>query len=282
MEKNQAIIDILLSQMEENESIPPLSSNSLLLQQEVTKDSPSLEKIETMIKYDPALTSHVLKIANSVFYRGLHQIDNIKDAILRLGLNEMKNILIWAVHQSNFKTTDLFIKKFKTDLWYHSLSVATGALWTANYLDMENIASKAFIAGLLHDMGILYLLTAFEKTKSANKIEHYPSEFVLNELIKQFHTDQGYELLKLWNLPEQFIIIARDHHTQDFDQSNLLLVLIRLINQICLKMETGNKPEDTTAIFSSTEANILNLTELGIAEIEIGIEAAQKKFNTLS
>ncbi len=281
MEKNQAIIDILLSQMEKNESIPPLSSNSLLLQQEITKDSPSFKKIATMIRYDPALTSHVLKIANSVVYRGLNQIDNIKDAILRLGLDEMKNIIIWAVHKSNFKTKDPFIKKFKTDLWYHSLSCATGALWAANYLEMENIAPKAFIAGLLHDMGVLYLLTALEKTKSANKIEKYPSEFVLNELIKKFHTGQGYELLKLWNLPEQFTIVARDHHTQDFDQSDLLLVLIRLINKICRKMETGNKVDDTAAILASTEANILNLTELGIAEIEIGIEAQQEKFNIL-
>ena len=281
MENNQAIIDILLSKMEKNESIPPLSNNSLLLQRELTKDSLSLNKIGNLIKSDPALTSHVLKIANSIFYKGLNQVDNIKEAILRLGVDEIKKITVWAVHQSNFKTKDPFIKKYKTDLWFHSLSCATGALWAANYLDMEKIAPKAFIAGLLHDMGELYLLTALEKTKLANEIENYPSEFVLNELIKKFHTDQGYELLKHWNLPEQFLIIARDHHTQDFDQSDLLLVLIRLVDKICRKMETGNNINDTAVIVASTEANILNLTELGIAEIEIGIEDAQEKFKAL-
>ncbi len=106
MEKKQAIIDILLSQMEKNESIPPLSSNSLLLQRELTKDSPGLKKIGNLIKSDPALASHVLKIANSVVYKGLNQVDNIKEALLRLGLNEIKNITVWAVHQSNFKTKD--------------------------------------------------------------------------------------------------------------------------------------------------------------------------------
>ena len=146
---------------------------------------------------------------------------------------------------------------------------------------MDNIVPKSFVAGLLHYICALYLLTAIGKVKSANKIENYPSEFVLNELIKKFHTEQGYELLKHWNLSEQFLIVARDHHTKDFDQSNLLLVLIRLINKICLKIEKGNKIEDTAAIVASTEATILNLTELGIAEIEIGIEAEQEKFKTL-
>jgi len=130
-------------------------------------------------------------------------------------------------------------------------------------------------------MGALYLLTALEKIKNDEKIEQYPSEFVLNALIEKFHTEQGAQLLKLWNLPEQFMIIARDHHVDNFDQSNMLLVLIRLVNKICKKIEQGNKKEDTVVIVASDEANILNLTELGIAEIEIGIEAAQEKFKTL-
>ncbi|MDM8538670.1 HDOD domain-containing protein [Desulfobacterales bacterium HSG17] len=146
---------------------------------------------------------------------------------------------------------------------------------------MDDIVSKAFIAGLLHDMGALYLLTALQKIKRDNKIEQYPSEFVLNALIKKFHTEQGAQLLKHWNLPEPFIIIARDHHTDSFDQSDMLLVLIRLINRICKKMEKGNKKEATAVIVACDEANILNLSELGIAEIEIGIEAAQNKFKTL-
>jgi len=281
MENNKAIIDILLSQMGKSESIPPLSNNSMLLQRELTKESPDFKKMGNLIKSDPPLTSHVLKIANSPVYKGLEPVDNIKEALLRLGTNEIKNIATWAIHQSNFKTKDPFIKKFKANLWFHSLSCATGAVWAAKYLEMDEITPKAFIAGLLHDMGALYLLTALEKIKSDKEIEQYPSEFVLNALIEKFHTEQGAQLLKHWNLPEQFIIIARDHHIDNFDQSNMLLVLIRFINKICKKMEQGNKKEDTAVIVACDEANILNLSELGIAEIEIGIEAAQEKFKTL-
>ncbi len=283
MEKKEALIDIILSQVENEESLPPLSNNSLMLQREMTKGSPDLKKIETMVKADPSLTSHILKISNSIVYKGLEEVSSVKEAILRLGTDELNNIATWAIHQSNFQTKDPFIKTYKSNLWFHSLSCAVGSNWTAKYLDldMESIVSKAFISGLLHDMGSLCLLTALEKVKTQNKISKYPSEFLLQELIGQFHAEQGYKLLKYWNLPNEFCLVARDHSAEEFDHSNLLLTLVRLINQICNKMENDNKPEDTAAIISSIEADILGVSEIGIAEIEIEIESSQNKFKTL-
>lgn len=283
MKKKEAIIDVLLSQVKKEDSLPPLSNNSLLLQREITKESPDIKKLENMIKADPALTAHILKIANSVVYKGLEQVVSVKEAILRLGLIEISNIATWAIHQSNFQTNDPFIKNHKTKLWFHSLSCATGSLWTAKYLnlDMDEVISKAFISGLLHDMGSLCLLTALEKVKQDHKIEHYPSDFLLKELIYKFHADQGYQLLKYWNLSKEFYTIARDHHRKEFDEADLLLTLVRLVDQICLKIEKGNNPEEMAVIVSSAEANILGISEIGIAEIEIEIEASQKKFKPL-
>ncbi|MCK5696006.1 MAG: HDOD domain-containing protein [Desulfobacula sp.] len=283
MKKNEAIIDILLSQVKKEDSLLPLSQNSLMLQREITKNSPDFKKIENMIKADPALTSHILKIANSVVYKGLEEVDSVKEAILRLGTNEINNIATWTIHQSNFQTKDPFIKAYKTKLWFHSLSCAVGCVWTSKYLDLdrESVVSKAFISGLLHDMGSLCLLTALEKVKTENKIEDYPSDSLLQELIEKFHTDQGYKLLKYWNLPKEFYTVARDHHAEEFNHSDLLLTLVRLIDKICLKMETGNKPADTAAVISSIEAKLLGVSEIGIAEIEIEIEPSQEKFKTL-
>lgn len=281
MEKDKAIIDVILNEVKKEESLPPLSRNALSLQQEITKSSPDIKKIENMIKSDPSLTSHILRIANSVIYRGLEEIDSVKEAILRLGLEEIKNVAAWAIHQSNFKTKDPFINTYKSRLWFHSLSCAAGSAWAAKYLDLdtEAVGSKAFIAGLLHDMGSLALLTALEKAASNNKISTYPpADKVLSGLIQRFHPEQGYLLLKHWNLPKEYCIIAREHHAEDFDQSDILLVLIRLINKLCLKMEAGNKREDTAAVVSSIESNILGVSEIGIAEIEIEIESFQEKF----
>ena len=281
MSDDLAIIDILRAELADESSIPPMNNNSVRLQKEIAKESPNLKQIENLIKADAALTLQVLKIANSPMYKGLEQVDTIKEAMLRLGFDEIKNIVVWAIHQSSFQTDDPFIRDYKKRLFFHSLSCASGAVWAARYLDMEEVRPRAFIAGLLHDIGSIYLLTALEKVKKKNQIKKYPSDFVLEKLIHTYHTDEGYTLLKAWNLPDSLAVIARDHKAESFDTANHLLCLIRLVNQICVKMEKGNPPEETAAVISSSEAAILGVSELGIAEIEIGIEGAQEKFKAL-
>ncbi len=94
---------------------------------------------------------------------------------------------------------------------------------------------------------------------------------------------QKVSFLKVISVAFLEIVISRIFlrcHKKDFDHADLLLTLIRLIDRICLKMETGNKPEETAAIINSVEAGILDVSEIGIAEMEIGLEAAQDKFKS--
>ena len=199
--------------------------------------------------------------------------------MIRLGKIELCNIIIQAVHKNNFQSGDPFIRKFQRALLNHSLSCAIGSFWTAKYLELEDIIPKSFIAGLLHDMGKLYLLTAFEKMKAGKLIKNYPANALIEEIIAKLHAEQGYELLSHWNLPESLCKIAGDHHKEEFDQTDVLLVLVRCVDQVCNKMETGNKEEDTARIASSIEADILGISEIGLAEMEIAIEDYQSKFN---
>ncbi len=278
MNKEKSIIDILKSQMEKEDSLPVLSKNSLKLQNEITQKDPNLKKIEMMIKLDPSLASYVLKTANSPYYRGLEQIATIKEAMIRLGRIELCNIIIQAIHKNNFQSKDPFIREFQQALLNHSLSCAVGSFWTAKYLELEDMIPKSFIAGLLHDMGKLYLLAAFEKIKTKKMIKNYPANSLIEEIIAKFHAEQGFELLSYWNLPESLCKIAGDHHKEEFDQTDVLLVLVRCVNQVCNKMENGNKEEDTARIASSIEADILGISEIGLAEMEIAIEDYQAKF----
>ena len=277
MKSSESIVDVLKSQLNQETLIPTLSKNSLRLQDEVIKTDMSIRKVENLIKTDPAVTAHVLKVANSAFYKGLNRVDTIKEAILRLGSKELGNVVMWAVHQSNFHSKDKFINASQKRLWLHSISVAIGSQWLAKYLELEDIMPKAFVAGLLHDMGILYLLSALEKIKNENLIKTYPTTFLMEQIVSSLHGEQGAFLLKQWNLSDDFCNIAKDHHGADFDRSNVLLVLIRLVDQVCIKMEKGNLDDDTLAVAGSVEASLLGMTDINLAELEIAIEDVQKK-----
>jgi HD-like signal output (HDOD) protein len=222
----------------------------------------------------------VLKVANSIFYRGLNRVDTVKEAILRLGTKELGNVVMWAIHQSNFQSKDPFVNTCQKRLWFHSLSVALGSQWLANFLDLEDVQPKAFVAGLLHDMGTLYLLSALEKVKKDKLISTYPTAFLMEEIIDSLHGDQGAFLLNQWNLADDFSVVAKTHHGDDFDRTNVLLVLVRLVDRVCHKMEKGGQQaDDALAIAGSTEASLLGVTDINLAELEIYLEDVQKKIS---
>jgi HD-like signal output (HDOD) protein len=158
-----SIIDLIKQQSQKGDSLPVLDPNAMKIQTEATRSDPDFAELTRLIRMDPTLTSQVLRTANSPFYRGLGDVETIKEAVVRLGQTEMVNVIMKVVHQQNFKSKNPLIRPYQNKLWAHSVSCAIGSLWTARYLALEDLIPRAFIAGLLHDMGKLYLLTALKK-----------------------------------------------------------------------------------------------------------------------
>jgi HD-like signal output (HDOD) protein len=140
---------------------------------------------------------------------------------------------------------------------------------------MEELIPKAFIAGLLHDMGKLYLLTALEKILASKTAGFKPTPQLIEKILDNLHSVLGFSLLTKWYLPEQYRLIARDHHAQEYDRSDMLLVIVRLVNNVCIKMEKNDPLADLSGIVSSREADLLGIPEIGVAELEIALEDAR-------
>jgi HD-like signal output (HDOD) protein len=183
------------------------------------------------------------------------------------------------IHKQNFKSSNSFVRQYQNRLWTHSVRCAIGTLWTARHLSLDNIIPKAFIAGLLHDMGKLYILTALEKILRDKTAAIKPTPELMEKIMDSLHQELGYALLSKWNLPEQYRNIARDHHGETYDHSDLLLLIVRLVNEVCLKMERKDPNEDLSGIISSREADILGLSEITIAQLEIALEDAMAATN---
>lgn len=275
MPGNPSIIDIIKQQIRKEDSLPVLNPKAMKIQTEATRTVPDFAELTRLIRLDPTLTTQVLKTANSPFYRGLGDVDTLKEAVVRLGQTEMVNIIMKVVHQQNFKSRHPLIRSYQNKLWAHSVSCAIGSLWTARYLAMADLVPRAFIAGLLHDMGKLYLLTALEKILSSKSIGFKPPPQLIDKILSNLHSALGYNLLTKWHLPEQYRIIARDHHTEDFDRTDMLLLIVRLVNMVCNKMEASDLNMDLSGIVSSREADILGMPEIGVAELEIALEDAR-------
>ena len=109
--------------------------------------------IEKLIASDPALTSQVLRLANSAFYKGLTKISTIRNAMIRIGITEIANIVSLVTHQKNFHSKDAVVREILGKLWAHSVGCAIGSQWLATKRSLRDLCHEAFIAGLLHDVG---------------------------------------------------------------------------------------------------------------------------------
>jgi HD-like signal output (HDOD) protein len=79
-------------------------------------------------------------------------------------------------------------------------------------------------------------------------------------------------LLEKWNLPETYCHVCRDHHRRDYDAGNKLLVMVRLANLVCRKLGIGLRTDPDLILVTSTEAGILGLSDITLAELEIAME----------
>lgn len=272
MDKKISFVDLIQQFIDSGKVVLPVfTSAAMRVQQELVKKEPDMKVVMNIISGDQSLSSQVLQMANSAFYKGLVEVTTVKSAIVRLGMREVGRITLISSAKNQFQSRDREHKLIMRKLWQHSIGCGMGAKWLANRCDLEELESEAFFAGLFHDVGKLFVLMVIEQMKRKNK-KLRTSHALLAEAMTSLHASQGYKLMNTWNIPEKYCVVARDHHGKDFDNKNLLLALVRVANRICAKLGIGLKNEPNLVVSSTEESQILNLTELDLAELEIVLE----------
>jgi putative nucleotidyltransferase with HDIG domain len=267
-----SLIDVINRYIESDKiTLPVFNSIAARIQEEMARTEPNLETIEKIIASDQALSSQVLKIANSPFYRGLVEVGTVRLSITRLGMKEIEKIVLLATSQQHFKSTDKTINQIMKKLWQHSVGCAYGAVWLTKRREFGVEQSQAFFGGLFHDVGKLLIMVVVEHIKREDSTFKI-TEALLMEAMAQLHAREGAKLLKQWNMPEYFSVIARDHHAPEIDEKNYLLLLIRMANQVCHKLGIGLEKNEGLVLPTTLEASLLNLSEIDLAELEIALE----------
>lgn len=273
MSEQTPLVDLIAESLAAEEvELPPFDQTAMVIRKEMAKDNYRMEVIENHIIRDPAITSKVLQLANSSFYKGMKEITTVREALVRLGASEVANIVALVTQKQNFKTKDSAMKEFMDRLWVHSVASAVGANWIAKQSGMQGAIQEAFFAGLLHDVGKLFLFKVIEDLKQKGKLNSGLSVEFIEDVVHNMHAEQGYELLSKWNLPESYREVARKHHDAKVDDRDKLLLAVRLADKACHKCGYGCQCEPEIDLISSQEAILLDLSEVRLAELEIKLE----------
>jgi putative nucleotidyltransferase with HDIG domain len=277
MTENRSIVELINGYLQESTlNVPVFHTVAVRLQQVLSRPDFSIDEVNKLITADPGLASQVLRVSNSSFYSGLTKVTTIRDAIVRLGATSVANIAMLATQQDMYRSKDAKLNGIMSTLWQHALCCAIGAKWLATRTNLAAMAQEAFLGGLLHDIGKLFLLKVMEEIIKEGKSNGPISPALLTEVINSKHVEHGYLLMQKWSMPEAYCIIVNDHHIDHWDQGNLLLAMVRLVDQACNKLGVGMRPEPDLVLFASLEAQILGIKEITLAELEIVIEDAIK------
>ena len=176
----------------------------------------SASDIVKPIKSDAALSSSILKHSNSmVYYRGAPKICNLKDAIVRIGLEETKETCMVHAVYGLFEKQDKTFGFNRYQFWVHSLATGIIAKWLAKKIGYERL-DEALLSGVLHDLGKMilddYFNTDYDKIIRLAATQKRILSHVENELLETDHSFIGGRIAKNWKFPEKITYAIKNHH----------------------------------------------------------------------
>ena len=269
-----SIADVIQAHIDKDETaLPVFDGTSQRLQGMMSDSEFDMDEVEKLIASDPVLSAALLRVANSTFYAGLEKVTTPRQALTRLGAKQVSSVVTLVGQKKNYQVKAKSLAPLVTRLWQHSVACAVGSQWLCQRIKRNDLAGEAFQAGLLHDIGKLFVLRVIDEMMAGDASFEPPESLVL-ELLDQMHTDQGSKLLSQWNLPEQYIELVRDHHAPDFEDSDVLLIVVRIVDLACKRVGVSLVPDESVQLASSAEAEVLRLSDVVVAELEIAIEDA--------
>lgn len=183
--------------------------------------SMSAKSLASLIEKDQSLTARVLTVANSPYYGFSRRVSTVDLAIVVMGMNSIKEIVLSLILKRFLRTIrkDIFnISEF----WDYSVFCGSCSRLIAKKLDYR-ITGEAFVAGLMHDIGYLilveYLSKEFLEIKDIQAHKNcslFAAEF---EVMESTHCDLGSWLAEKWNLPEQLCNVIKNHHNKYIEKN---------------------------------------------------------------
>jgi putative nucleotidyltransferase with HDIG domain len=261
--------------------LPTIPIVATKVMQLIEMDNISVDEIAKVVSTDPAVAARVLKIANSAFYGCQRQIQTISGAIVVLGFNTLRSLVVAASVKEVYKPYGLTEKM----LWEHSFGAGIAARIIAHDARKAN-HEESFLAGLLHDIGKI-IMNNLDRDKFQLIVqrcynEELPFDEVEGSVYPFTHAEVGAHVVKKWNFPEGLIHAILYHHSLDADKEGdhylkSLTAVVSLADLFCHKLGIGTRaPEEGLDLVTAKPTVFLGLDGDQVTEL---LEKFQEAFS---
>jgi putative nucleotidyltransferase with HDIG domain len=239
----------IFSEKQELLSLPQTLAEVLRI---VRDDRSTADDLAEALMKDPALTARTLRVVNSAFYGGDRKIGSMTQAVTTLGLRQITAL---ALSSSVYNLADKWQTNFdRIKFWRHALEVAIASRMIAEQAGYRQI-EEAFVAGLLHDIGLLILDHSFPEQSSQvwkEASRHGNLTDVEQETWGTDHARVGQFILEQWQLPEDICRAVGAHHAVFVpgtdDQELVLGQVVCLANMVSRFTVADLEKQDATMV----------------------------------
>ncbi|HVO66748.1 MAG TPA: HDOD domain-containing protein [Syntrophales bacterium] len=258
-------------------NLPTVPETLKRLSRIIEKPNVSLTEIAGFVQSDPALTFRILKMVNSAVYGFPGRIASVSHAIMLLGLNVVKGLLLGI---SVFE----LMQKAMVGLYEHSMGCAAASRIIAQRKGLRE-PEEAYVAGLIHDIGKVVMALEFTKSYEAALACAEQENISIGKAEKQFFADNhavlGGVLSEKWRFPKKLTeAIFYHHQPRSAESFPLETAIVHLADILTKARGLGFSGDQIVPIIDDAAFDRLELTEQDIFEVfrdlEGSIDATQE------
>lgn len=246
----------------------PMPANVTRILKEIDNPNTSISMLSEFISLDQALTAQVLQMSNSASFGCPRTCSTVSTAIMQVGLGRLKSILLSSSATDMMKRRLSGYRLGEGELWHHSLVTAVASEWLAQALRYPN-PEEAYISGLLHDIGKLFLdqFVLSNYGRIVDYVQRYQMQLwqVEEKLLGIDHARVGGLIAERWNFPVTLVDAIHFHHTPSFARVNQHLpAIVNVANSFAADYQPANP-----GLFSfQIHPESLNLLKVDAAKLE--------------
>ncbi len=219
------MMEVLLDDLNNNSlMLPSLPDVAIRVGRAMRDETTNARKLANIVQTDPAITTKLIRAANSPLYAGVTPVDSCAAAIVRLGADTTHKLVLTFALRELFNTRSSVLKTHMRSLWEHSVKVSAVCYILAKFSGRLN-PEHALLAGLLHDIGNVAILSYAEKfTEVANDSEK------LHRVMHDMRGRIGSAILRDWGFIEDLIMVTEEaenwfrEHEGEGDYADLVIV----------------------------------------------------------
>jgi HD-like signal output (HDOD) protein len=195
--------------------LPTLPEVALRVREAAENPDVTIADMGKLIGNDTALTARIIKVVNSPLLRISTEITDLHTAINRLGINYTCNLAIGLAMEQMFQATTDAVDRKMREVWNKSTEIAGISYVLCKHFTRLS-ADQAALAGLVHQIGVLPILTYAEEQSAllANSI-------TLDRVIEEIHPKIGHRILKAWDFQESIARVPLEYLNVERNSANV-------------------------------------------------------------